>query len=441
MTRLSAGTSNVVDLKAEARLRVVIVGGGFGGLAAARRLKSAPVELTLIDRSNHHLFQPLLYQVATGALSPANIAAPLRRILRRQRNTRVLLGGVEAVDLAARKVHHEQGALDYDILVVATGARHDYFGHQDWERIAPGLKTIEDATRLRRRILRAFERAELESDPQRRREWLTFVVVGAGPTGVELAGALGEIANDTLPLDFRSIDPTTARILLVEAADQVLPTYPRGLAAKAQRGLERLGVTVWTGCLVAALDADSLAVRRGDRSERVVTRTILWAAGVRASPLGEGLAEQAGVELDRIGRVPVRPDLSLPNHPEVFVIGDLACALGADRKPLPGTAAVAQQQGRYVADLLGKRLEGRRTGPFVYRHKGSMATVGRGFAVADFGRVRLSGYAGWVSWLGVHLMMLTEFENRLLVLVQWAWSYWTRNRSARLIVGDERSDG
>ena len=431
----------MVGRKASERFRVVIVGGGFGGLAAARRLKDAPVELTLIDRSNHHLFQPLLYQVATGGLSPANIAAPLRGILRRQRNARVLLGEVKDIDLATGRVHLEQAVLEYEALVVATGARHDYFGHKDWERLAPGLKTIEDATRLRRRILRAFEQAELESDPQRMREWLTFVVVGAGPTGVELAGALGEIAKDTLRIDFRSIDPTTARILLVEAANQVLPTYPQDLAAKAQRGLERLGVAVWTGCLVTALERSALSVRRGDRSERVATRTVLWAAGVRASPLGERLAERAGVELDRVGRVPVRPDLSLPGHPEVFVIGDLARALGADREPLPGTAAVAQQQGRYIADALTKRLEGRRTVPFVYRHKGSMATVGRGFAVAEFGRVRLSGYAGWLSWLGVHLMMLTEFENRLLVLLQWAWSYWTRNRSARLIVGDEASDG
>lgn len=421
----------------------MIVGGGFGGLAVARRLRSAPVELTLIDRSNHHLFQPLLYQVATGALSPANIAAPLRRILRRQRNVRVLLGEVSDVDLQARKVHHEQGTLDYDSLVVATGARHDYFGHQDWEQYAPGLKTIEDATRLRRRILRAFEQAELEPDPRRQREWLTFVVVGAGPTGVELAGALGEIANDTLRRDFRSIDPTSARILLVEAAGQILPTYPHGLAAKAQRGLERLGVGVWTGCLVTELGANSLAVRRSDRSdrseriERIATRTVLWAAGVRASPLGERLAEQARVELDRVGRVPVGPDLSLRGHPEVFVVGDLAHALDASGQPLPGTAAVAQQQGRYVADRLRERHEGRGTAPFTYRHKGSLATVGRGFAVADFGRLHLSGYAGWLSWLGVHLMMLTEFENRLLVLVQWAWSYWTRNRSVRLIVGND----
>jgi NADH dehydrogenase len=414
---------------------VVIVGGGFGGLYAAKSLKRAPVRVTLLDRRNFHLFQPLLYQVATGGLSPANIAAPLRAVLKRQRNTRVLLAEAIDIDLAQRQVRLSDGEIGYDTLIVATGARHHYFGHPEWESAAPGLKTIEDATEIRRRVLLAYEMAEREADPALRRALLTFVVVGAGPTGVELAGTLAELARHTLRQDFRDIDPATAQIILLEAADRVLPPYPPKLSAKASQALVRLGVTVRTLAVVTDVQAEAVTVRTGDATEIVPCRTVLWAAGVQASPLGAILARATGAALDRAGRITVQLDLSLPGHPEIFVIGDLANFPHQGGKPLPGVAPVAMQQGQYVARLIEARLRGQTLPPFRYRDYGNMATIGRNAAVADFGWLRLSGYLAWLAWLFIHVLKLIEFENRILVLFQWAWNYLTRNRSARLITG------
>ena len=416
--------------------KVVIVGGGFGGLQAALSLRRAAVDVTLVDRRNFHLFQPLLYQVATGGLSPANIAAPLRAVLRDQENTRVLLGEATGFDLAGRRVLLADGAIAYDTLLIATGSRHHYFGHDDWERQAPGLKTVEDATAIRGRILLAFERAERAQDPAERAAWLTFVIVGGGPTGVELAGAVGELAHMTFRRNFRAIDPKVARILLVEGFDRVLPTYPVALSARAAASLQRLGVTVRVATLVTDVRADGVTIRSGDATERVAARTILWAAGMTASPLGRLVADASGARTDRAGRVLVEPDLTVAGHPEVFVIGDLAVIDGADGVPLPGVAQVAIQQGRYVAALIGARLGGRTLPPFRYHNLGNMATIGRAAAVADLGWLRLSGYPAWLVWLFIHLLWLVQFESRILVLVQWTWNYLTRNRSARLITGD-----
>jgi NADH dehydrogenase len=414
---------------------VVIVGGGFGGLYAAKSLKRAPVQVTILDRRNFHLFQPLLYQVATGGLSPANIAAPLRAILKRHRNTRVLLAEATDVDLAQRRVRLSDGEIGYDTLIVATGARHHYFGHPEWESAAPGLKTIEDATEIRRRVLLAYETAEREPDPALRRALLTFVVVGGGPTGVELAGTLAELARHTLRQDFRDIDPATAQIILLEGTDRVLPLYPPKLSTKASQALVRLGVTVRTQGMVTDVHAEAVTVRTGDATEIVPCRTVLWAAGVQASPLGAILARATGAALDRAGRITVQLDLSLLGHPEIFVIGDLANFPHQGGKPLPGVAPVAMQQGQYVARLIEARLRGQTLPPFRYRDYGNMATIGRNAAVADFGWLRLSGYLAWLAWLFIHILKLIEFENRILVLFQWAWNYLTRNRSARLITG------
>ncbi len=415
--------------------QVVIIGGGFGGLYAARALRKMPVQVTVLDRRNFHLFQPLLYQVATGGLSPANISAPLRAVLKRQTNTRVLLAEVQDIEVAGRRVKLADGAaVPYDTLIVAAGARHHYFGHPEWEEIAPGLKTVEDATEMRRRVLLAFEMAEREPDPEQRRAWLTFVVVGAGPTGVELAGSIGELAHHTLRGNFRTINPADARILLLEGVDRVLPPYPPKLSAKAAASLARLGVTVWTSTTVTDLQPDAVTIGRGDHSERIATRTVLWAAGVQASPLGAALVRQTGAAADRAGRILVNPDLTVPGHPEIFVIGDMALLQNPQTgKPLPGVAPVAIQQGRYVADLIGRRLQGRSLPPFRYKDRGSMATIGRAAAVADLGWIRFSGFPAWLAWLFIHILYLIEFENRLLVLLQWAWNYFTRNRSARLV--------
>jgi NADH dehydrogenase len=417
--------------------RVVIVGGGFGGLSAAKKLRHAPVQVTLIDRCNYHLFQPLLYQVATGALSPANIASPLRNVLKNQKNTRVLLAEATRIDAAGRRVILSDGEIPYDTLIVATGSSHQYFGHDEWEKFAPGLKTVEDATAMRRRILLAFEAAEREADPAKLNAWMTFVVVGAGPTGVELAGALGEIAHDTLQHDFRHIDPSEARIFLVEAAERVLPPYPPTLSEAARKMLARLGVTIRTGATVMNVEEHAVTIRENGRVEAIPTRTVLWAAGVLASPLGGTLAEGAGATVDRVGRVVVQPDLTLPGHPEIFVIGDLANFSHQTGKPLPGVAQPAIQAGRYAAETIVKRLrgEGEKAKPFHYLDKGSLATIGRAAAVADLGWLRLSGLPAWIIWLFVHLLYIVEFQNRLLVLFQWAWLYITYNRSARLITG------
>ena len=415
--------------------RVVIVGGGFGGLYAAKALGQAPVAVTLIDRRNFHLFQPLLYQVATGGLSPGEIASPLRVVLRRNPNTEVLLGEVVDLDAGGRRVILRDGEAAYDDLIVATGATHHYFGNDQWAPLAPGLKTIEDATEIRSRVLDAFERAEREPDLDKRRAWLTFVIVGGGPTGVELAGALGEIANDTLRHDFRRINPADAEILLIEGEDRVLPLFPPDLSAKAEKQLIGLSVRSLTGAKVTDIDPDGVTVSAGGQERRIAARTVLWAAGVRASRLGKVLAERAGAPLDRAGRVLVEPDLSLPGHPEIHVIGDLANFSHQGGQPLPGLAPVAMAEGRYVAHLIRRKLRGQPLEPFHYLDKGNLATVGRNKAVAQFGRVHIAGFLAWFVWVFVHLMYLVEFENRLLVFVEWVYNYATRNRGARLITG------
>jgi NADH dehydrogenase len=415
---------------------IVIIGGGFGGLYAARTLKNSPVQVTLIDRRNFHLFQPLLYQVATGWLSPADIASPLRAVLKRQRNIQVLLAEATDIDVANRRVLLTDGEVNYDTLIVATGARHHYFGNTQWEPFAPGLKTIEDATEIRRRILFAFEAAERESDPEQVRSWLTFVIVGGGPTGVELAGTLGELTKDTLRHDFRHINPAESRIVLVEGAEHILPAYPTELSAKAIAALTRLGVSVRTSATVTDVQTAAVILRSNEQSEQIATHTVIWAAGVQASPLGRILATATGAELDRAGRVIVAPDLSVPNHPDIFVIGDLAHSRNQQGQPLPGVAPVAMQQGEYVAQLIQQRLRGQTPAPFHYRDRGNMAIVGRAEAVADIKGWHFSGLLAWLAWLFIHLINLVEFENRLLVLIQWAWNYFTRNRSARLITGE-----
>jgi NADH dehydrogenase len=374
-----------------------------------------------------------LYQVATGGLSAANIASPLRSILKRQQNAQVLLGEVIDFDVDGRRVILREGALTYDTLIVAAGARHHYFGHPEWEEFAPSLKTVDDATAIRGRVLLAFEEAERESDPARRRSWLTFVIVGGGPTGVELAGAIGELSHHTLQNEFRTINPADARIILVEGLDRVLPTYPPTLSEKAREALGRLGVAARTETFVTDIAPDSVTVRTAGNEERIASRTVLWAAGVEASPLAARLAEAAKVSTDRAMRIVVEPDCSLRGHPEILVIGDMAHWLDPSGKPLPGVAQVAIQQGRYAARLIEARLSGRTLPPFVYRDYGTMATIGRAAAVADLGWLRFSGYPAWLAWLFIHLMSLVGHQNRLLVFVQWAWNYFTRNRSARLI--------
>jgi NADH dehydrogenase len=419
--------------------RVVIVGGGFAGLAAARSLRRSPVAVTLIDRRNFHLFQPLLYQVATGGLSPADIASPLRAILARNKNTRVVQGTVSDIIPDRQCVLVDGQPEKYDFLLVATGSRHHYFGNEEWEQNAPGLKTIEDALDMRRRVLSAFELAETEEDPTRRRALLTFVVVGGGPTGVELAGALAELAHHTLRHNFRQIDPADSEILLVEGTDRLLPPYPSSLSRQAAQSLERLGVTVRTNSLVEAIDEHGVTLRAGDAVEQIAAETILWGAGVKGSSLGRLLAEKTGADIDRQGRVMVEPDLSIPNHPNIFVLGDLA-HLKQDGSPLPGVAPVAMQQGAYVAKSIARRLRGRGVRPFHYKDRGSMAVIGRASAVAEIGRLKIHGYLAWLTWLFIHLINLVEFQNRLSVLLQWGWNYFTRNRSARLITFEEKPE-
>jgi NADH dehydrogenase len=428
---------------------VVVVGGGFGGLRAVRALRDAPVEVVLVDRRNFHLFQPLLYQVATGALSPGEISAPLRGVLRRQANARVVLAEVRAVDLAGRRVllappvdDAAERWLGYDALILATGSSHSYFGHDEWRPVAPGLKSLEDALELRRRILTAFEAAESEPDEGRRRAWLTFAVVGAGPTGVELAGQIAEIARDTVVRDFRSIDPRSARVLLVEAADRVLGAFPPPLSAAAGGSLREMGVEVMTGTSVVDVDRECVVVGAGDDRHEIPARTVIWAAGVAASPLARLVGEASGAEVDRAGRVSVDDRLALPGHPEVHVVGDMARVVPPGRQtPLPGVAPVAMQQGVYAAHAVRARLAGRTPPPFRYREKGNLATIGRARAVADIRGLRFSGFAAWLTWLLVHLMYLIGFQNRLLVMLRWTFSYLTRGRGARLITGPKTADG
>jgi len=409
---------------------VVIVGGGFGGLYAARELAGQPVRVTLLDRRNHHLFQPLLYQVATAALNPSDIAAPLRSVLRKAANVTVLLAGVEQVNLANRRLALDRGEIGYDALVLAAGASHAYFGHDDWEVLAPGLKTLEDALEIRRRVLLAYEAAEREQDGAEQGALLTFVVIGGGPTGVELAGALGEISRQTIARDFRLIDPTRARIILLEGGPRILTTFPESLSRRAEEALRRIGVEVRTRATVTRVTTD--AVWLG--GEQIRARTVLWAAGVAAAPLARTL----GVPLDHAGRVLVEPDCSIPGHPEAFAIGDMCAFLHQTGAPLPGVAPVAIQQGRAVADNVLRRLSGQPTRAFRYRDKGSMATIGRAAAVAVVGRLELSGLVAWLAWLLVHIMFLIGFRNRFLVLFEWAWAYVTWQRGARLITGPWR---
>ncbi|PYN73440.1 MAG: FAD-dependent oxidoreductase [Candidatus Rokuibacteriota bacterium] len=415
------------------RPHLVIVGGGFGGLYAARALAGRPVRLTLLDRRNHHLFQPLLYQVATAVLNPSDIAVPLRSILRGASNVTVFLANVERVDLAGRRVVLDRGEIAYDALILAAGASHSYFGHDDWELLAPGLKTLEDALEIRRRVLLAYEAAERERDGAEQEALLTFVVVGGGPTGVELAGALGEISRQTITRDFRLIDPSRARIVLVEGAPRILTAFPESLSRAAQDALQRIGVEVRTGVTVTRVTTD--AVWLG--GEQIRARTVLWAAGVAAAPLARTL----GTPLDRSGRVLVEPDLSIPGHPEAFAIGDVCAFLHQTGAPLPGVAPVAIQQGRAAADNVLRRVGGQPTRPFRYRDKGSMATIGRAAAVAVVGRFKLSGLVAWLAWLLVHIMFLIGFRNRLLVLFEWAWAYVTWHRGARLITGPWKGRG
>ncbi|HEY1273613.1 MAG TPA: NAD(P)/FAD-dependent oxidoreductase [Thermoleophilaceae bacterium] len=432
------------------RHRVVVIGGGFGGLEAVKALHGAPVDIALVDRRNFHLFQPLTYQVATGALSPGEVAYPLRAIFKRYPNVRVLMAEATGFDLDEKEVRFASvdeapapPPLPYDSLVVAGGSAYSYFGHDDWKRFAPEVKSLESALHVRRRILSAFEAAEMEQDEERRAAWLTFVVVGAGPTGVEMAGQIGEMARDTLRRNFRSIDPTTSRILLVEMVDRVLTSFPESLSRKAARSLERLGVTLVLGHSVVDIDDDSVTIQAGDGStERVPTRTAIWAAGVTASGLASTLGELTGAEVDRAGRVTVEPDLTLPGHPEVFAVGDMVRVKDPRGEPelLPGVAPVAMQQGRYVAGAISQRVRGETPHPFKYRDKGNLATIGRAAAVADLRGIKLSGLLAWLTWLLVHLFYLIGFQNRLLVLIRWAFSFITHGRGARLIAGEARSD-
>jgi NADH dehydrogenase len=424
--------------------RVVVVGGGFGGLEAVGALRRADADITLIDRHNYHLFQPLSYQVATGSLSPGEIAVPLRRIFRRRRDVRVLLGEVTSFDLDRREVSVEPSVagaeprtIPYDTLLVAGGSSYSYFGHDEWRSVALEVKSLESALQTRGRILQAFEAAELESDPEARASWLTFVVVGAGPTGVEMAGQIGELARDTLPGEFRQSDPRTGRVLLVEMADRVLTAFPKSLSHRAARSLERLGVTPMLDHTVVGVKPDCVEIEAGDGTRTLLaTRTVIWAAGVTASPLARALGEASGAEVDRAGRVSVEPDLTLPGHPEVLAIGDMVRVRDAatgEAQLLPGVAPVAMQQGRYAGRLIGDRLAAHATPPFGYHDKGNLATIGRASAVADIRGLHLSGLPAWVTWLLVHIFYLIGFENRVLVLVRWAYSFFTHGRGARLI--------
>lgn len=422
-----------------AQHHVVIVGGGFAGLLAAKALGNRNVQVTLIDRRNFHVFQPLLYQVATGGLSPADICAPIRAVLRRFKNIRTVLAEVTGFDLAGKRVLLADGEQSYDSLLVAVGARHHYFGNDQWETLAPGLKSIEDATAIRRKILYAFEQAERETDIGRRQEWLTFLVVGGGPTGVELAGALGEIANDTLKEDFRRFRPEEARILLLDAGERILSNFPEDLGVAAEKALLGLGVRCLNKRYVTAIDETGATIKNGAQLDRIQSRTVIWAAGVKASPLAGVLAAAAGLEADRAGRVVVQADCSLAGFPDVFALGDMAAFTGADGKPLPGVAPVAMQQGPYVAKLILNRLAGRTTPPFRYLDKGNLATIGRHSAVADIRGFHATGMVAWLMWLFIHLMYLVGFQNRLQVFIHWAFQYISFNRNARLITANATS--
>jgi NADH dehydrogenase len=426
--------------------RVVVVGGGFGGLQAVRGLRRAPVEVTLVDRRNFHLFQPLLYQVATGALAAEEIATPLRVLLQRQRNVRVLMGEVTGIDADRRQVTLEPGprgdpgaVLPYDTLVVAGGSRYSYFGHEEWQPLALEIKSVESALRVRRRIFTAFEAAEIEPEPERRAPWLTFVIVGGGATGVEMAGQIAELARDTLPRDARAVDSRSARILVVEASERILPSFPPHLSARAEKALARLGVTVLLNTAIVSIDEASVHHRNADgETVRVATRTVIWAAGVAGCEVSGLLAAATGAALDGADRIAVGPDLTVPGHPEVIALGDMASVHDAAGTALglPGLASTAMQQGRYAAGMIRRRTQGEPAPPFVFRDKGSLATIGRARAVADIHGVAISGIAAWLIWLNVHIFYLAGLQNRLLVLTRWTFSFVTRGRNARLITGD-----
>ncbi len=411
--------------------RVVIIGGGFGGLYAARRFSGKAVEVTLVDRQNYHLFQPLLYQVATAGLSPGDIATPIRSLVAKQSNVEVRMAEVVGIDLANKNVHLPDETLGYEYLIVAAGVSHAYFGHDEWERFAPGLKTLDDALEMRRRVLTAFEEAEKETDEKRRQPFLTFVIVGGGPTGVELAGAIAELARFTVARDYRHFDPRTSKVILIEAGPRTLSAFDEKLSLKALGSLKRLGVEVRCNTRVTNIDRDGVEVQ----GERIRAATVLWAAGVQASPLSKSL----GVELDRSGRVKVKADLSIPGYPSAFVVGDLAAATQADGSPVPGLAPAAIQEGEHAADNVLSMVEGHATEPFKYLDKGIMATIGRAAGIAQSGSLRLSGFLGWCAWLFIHILFLIGFRNRLLVLIQWAWAFVTFTRGARLITGRSAS--
>ncbi|MCC5599111.1 NAD(P)/FAD-dependent oxidoreductase [Nostoc favosum] len=426
-----------VSLENNASHQVVIVGGGFGGLYAAKALNAANVNVTLIDKRNFHLFQPLLYQVATGTLSPSDISAPLRSVFSKSKNTKVLLGEVNNIDPKAQQVILGDEVVPYDTLIVATGANHSYFGKDNWEKVAPGLKTVEDAIEMRRRIFGAFEAAEKETDPEIRRAWLSFVIVGGGPTGVELAGAIAELAYKTLKEDFRSINTSETKILLLQGGPRILPHIAPELSKSAAVSLQKLGVELHTHTRVTNIEGDIVTFKQGNEFTEITSKTILWAAGVQGSPMGKVLAESTGVECDYSGRVIVEPDLSIEGYDNIFVIGDLANFSHQDSKLLPGVAPVAKQQGEYVGKLIQRRLKGQTLPQFHYNDVGSLAMIGQNLAVVDLGFLKLTGFLAWAFWLLVHIYFLIEFDTKLLVVFQWAWNYITRNRRSRLITGRE----
>lgn len=421
---------------------VVIVGGGFAGLYAAQELGKAPVKVTLIDKRNFHLFQPLLYQVATGTLSPPDIATPIRSVVKKNENTQVLLAEVTDIDPQQQKIFiKDQEEMSYDSLILATGASHSYFGNEHWSAVAPGLKTVEDAVEIRRRIFLAFEEAEKQKEEQKRKALLTFVIVGAGPTGVEMAGAIAELAYGVLKKDFRSIDTTEAEILLLEGIDRVLPPYPPELSAKAEKSLKKLGVTVLTKTLVTNITSEAVTVKQGDEEKLIPTSTVIWAAGVKASKLGEVLAKKTGVELDRASRVIVEPDLSISGYENIFVVGDLANFPHQGEKPLPGVAPVAMQQGKYVAKVISQKIAGVETKKaFSYNDFGSLAVIGQNYAVANLNFAKISGVFAWLLWVFAHIYYLIEFDNKLIVMLEWGWNYFSRGRGARLITGNVTSE-
>ncbi len=428
---------SIAENKNEELHHIVILGGGFGGLYAAKMLSGREVKVTVVDKRNFHLFQPLLYQVAAGWLSPGDIASPLRVVLSNYSDTYVLKAEVTDIVASEKKVVFRDGELSYDTLIIATGSYHHYFGHDDWAQKAPGLKTVEDALEMRRKILLSFEAAERETDPRKQQEWMTFLIIGAGPTGVELAGTIGELTRTTLKDDFRNINTEDAKIILVEGLNQVLPTYPKKLADKAEEFLTKLGVTIRVNTMVTDIKGNNALISRNGDSETIQSRTILWTAGVKASSLGKALAKNSDVELDRTGRVIVKPDLSVPGLKDVFVIGDLAHFSTNGGDPLPGVAPVAMQEGKYVAKLILNKLNGKETKPFEYKEKGNLAVIGTNSAVADLGKLKFAGFFAWLVWAFVHIRYLIEFDSKVVVLFRWAWNYFTRKRGVRLITGED----